>query len=150
MLNRKACLVFTFGLEKEVPPITAQLTEEGFNVCTASADQEVVEAAQAGSRSVPEAVRSCIENAQICVFLIPNQESVDVINAAGYACSQGNRIIAVVENIHALPQIFDDIAFSVVCIGSPGVADAFKGRKVWETPNGSADGKREIQRIKCQ
>lgn len=150
MLNRKACLVFTFGLEKEVPSITAQLKEEGFNVCAVSADQEVVEAAQAGSVSVPETVRSCIENADICVFLIPHQESVDVISAAGYAGIGGNKIIAVVENVHALPQIFDDIAFSVVCVGSPGLADALKGKKVWEIPNESADGKREIARIKCQ
>lgn len=150
MLNKKACLVFTFGLEKEVPQITAQLAHEGFNVCTVPADQEVVEAAQAGSLSIPETVRACIENANVCVFLIPRQESVDLVNAAGFASSLGNKIIAVAENVHTLPQIFDDVAFSVVCIGSPRLVDAIKGKKVWESANGSADGKREIHRIKCQ
>ncbi|MCV4261429.1 hypothetical protein [Pseudomonas capsici] len=150
MSNAKACIVFTIGLEKEVPAISTQLSDEGFNVCTAAADQDIVEAAQSGSLSIPEAVKSCIDNAEICIFLIPKEESEGTMTAAGYAGNLGNKIVAVVEDINSLPQIFDDLATSVVCIGSPQLPDALKGKSVWESPNGSEAGKRKIDRVRCQ
>ena len=150
MSNAKACLVFTRGLESKVPEISGKLVEEGFDVCIAVADQEVVEAAQLGSISVPEDVKACILNASICIFLIPEKNSECVQAAAGYAGSSGKKIIAVIEDIDCLPQIFDDLATSVVCVDSPQLPDVLKGKSVWESSNGSADGTRVIPRIRCQ
>ncbi|MGP4959093.1 hypothetical protein [Pseudomonas helleri] len=73
MSNAKACLVFTRRLESKVPEICKNLVNEGFDVCTAVADPEVVEAAQLGSISVPEYVKVCILNSSICIFLIPEK-----------------------------------------------------------------------------
>lgn len=150
MSNAKACVVFTTGLEAEVPKISAQLAEEGFKVCTAGADQDIVEAAQSGSLSLPEAVKNCIDSAVICVFLVPKEHSENLLAAAGYASCSGKTIVAVVEDTESCPQIFDDLASSIVCVGSPQLTDAIKGKPVWESPNGSSDGKRVIPRIKCQ
>lgn len=150
MSNAKACVVFTTGLEKEVLQIVSQLADEGFKVCTAGADQEIVEAAQSGRLSLPEAVKNCIDSAAICVFLIPKENPEGLMAAAGYAGGSGKTIVAVVEDIKSIPQIFDDLASSIVCVGSPQLVDVIKGKPVWESPNGSADGKRVIPRIKCQ
>ncbi|WP_459207496.1 hypothetical protein ACSMEV_04960 [Pseudomonas sp. MLB6B] len=150
MSNAKACVVFTTGLENEASQIFSQLTAEGFKVCTAGADQEIVEAAQSGGASLPEAVKNCIDSAAICVFLIPKEDHDGLTAAAGYAGGSGKAIVAVVEDINFIPQIFDDLASSIVCVGSPQLADVIKGKPVWESPNGSADGKRVIPRIKCQ
>ncbi|MFJ3427888.1 hypothetical protein [Pseudomonas fragi] len=150
MSNAKACLVFARGLESKVLEISAQLVEEGFDVCTASADREVVEAAKLGSINVPEDIKACIDNASICIFLISEQNSEHVQAAAGYAGISGKKIIAVIEDVDYLPQVFDELATSVVCVDSPQLPDVLKGKSVWESSNGSADGKRVIPRIRCQ
>lgn len=150
MSNKKACVVYALELENEVPELSKQLAAEGFNVCIAAADRDVVEAAKSGSNSIPDEVKACIDNAAICLFLIPKNNSEHVQNAADYAGSSGNKIIAIAEDTTRLPQIFDDLATSVVCIGSAQLPDAIKGQAIWESPNGSTDGKRSIRRIKCQ
>jgi hypothetical protein len=150
MFNAKACIVFTVGLEKEVSPISTQLSAKGYNVCVAAADQEIVEAAQAGASCIPDAVKNCISDAEICVFLIPRQDAESVEIAAGFAGSMGKQIVAVAEDIDSLPQVFDDFAKSVVVVGSPKLGNALQGESVWERPTGSSDGKRIIHRVKCQ
>lgn len=150
MPNAKACVVFTVGLEAEVPPVLDQLASQGFDICTASADQETVEAAQAGSTGLPDAIKGCIDNAVVCVFLIPETVPESLIAAAGYAGSSGNRIVAVCEDVTALPKVFDELATSVVQVNSPKLPEAIQGDTVWEAPNGSAGAKRSITRIKCQ
>lgn len=150
MNNRKACIVFAFELEEKAKSISKQLSEEGFNVCAAATNQEVVKDAKAGSSDIPEEVKSCIEGAEICVFLIPKQDSTEILGAANYAGSSGKKIVAVLEDLDYLPQIFDDIAISTVHIESPKLTDALKGKSIWECPTGPEDGKRKISRVKCQ
>jgi len=150
MLTAKACIVFTTGLEDKVPSISSQLAADGFDVCVAAADQETVEAAQAGGALIPEDVKSCISSAEICIFLIPTLEVECVIAAAGYAGKLGKKIIAVAEEVNSLPQVFDDMATCVVSIGSKSLQGALRGEVVWESPTDNVDGKRNIHRVKCQ
>jgi len=148
MSNGKACVVFTTGMNTEAQSVSEQLAHEGFEVCTAEADQEVVEAAQAGA--VPDEIRSCIDNAVICVFLIPEKGHECLTGAAGHAGMSGKRIVAVAQNVESLPQIFDDIASSVLNVNSPNLAEVIQGQEVWERADGSASPKRKIKRIECQ
>lgn len=150
MLRAKACIVFSVGLEEEVSPILAQLSGKGYDVCVAAAEQQVVAAAQGGSTQIPDEVKNCIINAEICVFLIPKQNTACVTNAGSYAGGLGKRIVAVIEDVGSLPQIFDDLATSVVVLDSPKLSAALQGELVWEVPSASGDGKRNIHRVKCQ
>lgn len=150
MPKAKACVVFTVGLDRKVPSISEKLANEGYDVCTASAEQEVVEAAKAGSLDIPDAVKNCIDNAAICVFLIPQENSEGLSNAAGYAGRTGKKIVAVLENLNTLPQIFDDLASAVVGLGSSQLTKAIQGEQIWESPAGSSDGPRNIRRVRCQ
>ena len=150
MSNPKACIVFTVGLEKEILPISTQLSANGFTVCVAAADQEIVESAQAGASCVPDAVKNCISDAEICIFLIPRQYAESVEIAAGFAGRIGKKIIAVAEDINSLPQIFDDLAKSAVAVGSPKLNNALRGESAWEPTTDFSDGKRIINRVKCQ
>ncbi|AXP01493.1 hypothetical protein DZG01_00260 [Pseudomonas fluorescens] len=148
MGNEKACVVFAIGMDAEAKSVSEQLAEEGFDVCMAEADREIVEAAQAGV--VPEEIKSCIDNAVICIFLIPENENECLTGAAGHAGASGKRIVAVAQNVESLPQIFDDLASSVLIVDSPRLRDVIKGQKVWERADGSSGPKRKIKRIECQ
>ena len=149
MSSQKACVVFTTGMDAEAQSVSQQLFEEGFDVCTAEAEQEVVEAAQAAG-AIPEEIKSCIDNAAICIFLIPEEGSDCLTAAAGHAGASGKKIVAVAENVESLPQIFDDIASSVLTIDSPQLKDVIHGKQVWEQADGSPSPKRDINRVKCQ
>lgn len=149
MNSQKACVVFTTGMDAEAQSISQQLAGEGFDICTAKADQEVVQAAQTAG-VIPEEIKSCIENAAICIFLIPEEGHEPLTAAAGHAGASGKRIVAVAENVESLPQIFDDIASSVIAIESPQLKDVIQGKRVWARADGATSLKRDINRVKCQ
>lgn len=150
MPNEKACVVFTNGLEKEMRSVSDELSDNGFNICVAAADEEMVKAAQAGAIELTDSVKNCIANAKICVFLIPKNQAECIVMAAQYAGSSGKTMIAIAEDANFLPSIFDDLAKAVLIIGSKNLSNALQGESIWEIPNSSPDGKRQISRVKCQ
>lgn len=149
MSSDKACIVFTAGLDREARTVSERLNEKGFDVCMAVAEQEEVEAAQAG-QPVSEEVQSCIDNASISIFLVPEQDYECLEGAAGHAVACGKTIVVIAENVESLPQIFDDHANSVLKIDSPRLGDAIQGDQIWERADGTPASKRDIDRIDCQ
>lgn len=149
-MQKKACVVYTDDFKEEVPAVVKGLEEEGFGVCISVADRDEAEAAEAGIiENVNEAVKDCISNAEICVFLIPRSMPECITGAAKCAGVSGGEIVAVVEDIKSIPQIFDELATSIVCAGSPQLPEALGGKEVWEAAKQSSEG-RKIPRIKCQ
>lgn len=149
MSSKKACIVYTKGLESKARAVSQELNQKGFNVCMAEAEQDEVEAAQAGE-SVPEHIQACIDNSVICVFLIPEQGYGCLQGAAGYAAAAGKLIVAIAENVASLPQVFDDHATSVLTIDSSRLSEVIQGEQVWERADGSPSPERKIKRVKCQ
>lgn len=149
MSSDKACIVFTVGLDQEARTVSEQLNEKGFEVCMAVAEQEEVEAAQAG-QPVSTEVQSCIDNSSISIFLVPEQEHECLEGAAGHAVACGKTIVVIAENVESLPQIFDDHANSVLTIDSPRLSAVIHGDHVWERADGTPASKRDIDRVDCQ
>lgn len=149
MSNDKACIVFTTGLDQKAQKVSQQLNERGFDVCMAEAEQEEVEAAQA-AQPVSEEIQSCIDNAVISIFLIPEEGYECLEGAAGHAVACGKTIVAIAENVESLPQVFDDHASSVLTIDSLRLSDVIQGNQVWERADGSPSAERKIDRVKCQ
>ncbi|MCZ8408436.1 hypothetical protein SB816_04460 [Achromobacter sp. SIMBA_011] len=148
--QRKACVVYTEGLKGAVPTVTEELQKKGFDVCLSAADLEIAEAAQAGHlENVNAEVKECIANAEICIFLIPQKAPESITGAAECARASGGKIIAVVEDVKSIPQIFDELATALVCVGSPQLPEALGGEEIWEAPKQSPEG-RKIARVKCQ
>ncbi|QQB53324.1 hypothetical protein [Delftia acidovorans] len=149
-MQKKACIVYTSDFEEDLPKIVEHLSENGFEVCVSIADQDAAEAAQAGNLSkVNTEIKECIENAEVCIFLIPKKSPESLTSAAKHAGALGTKIIAVVESTNSLPQIFDEISTAVVGVGSPQLPRALNCEEVWESPKDSTSG-RKIPRIKCQ
>ena len=149
MSSDNACIVFTTGLESKAQAVSQQLNQQGFNVCMTEADQEEVEAAQA-AELVSEEIQSCIDNAVISIFLIPEEGHECLQGAAEYAAASGTTIVAIAEDVESLPQVFDDHAHSVLTINSSRLDDVIHGEQVWERADGSPREERKIDRIKCQ
>lgn len=149
MSSSKACIVFTTGLEPKAQAVSQQLNEQGYEVCMAEAEQEEVEAAQAG-QPVSSEIQSCIGNAAISIFLIPEENYGCLEGAAEHAAARGKNIVAIAENVETLPQVFDDHATSVLTIDSPRLSDVIQGEHVWERADGSLSPERKINRVKCQ
>jgi hypothetical protein len=149
MSSGNACIVFTTGLESKARAVSQQLSKQGFNVCMAEAEREEVEAAQA-AQPVPEEIQSCIDNAVISIFLIPEEGYGCLEGAAEHAAACGKTIVVIAENVELLPQVFDDHASSVLTIDSPRFSDVIQGVHVWERADGSLTSERKINRVKCQ
>ncbi|WPN29889.1 hypothetical protein QMK54_29550 [Pseudomonas sp. P5_109] len=149
MSSDKACIVFTTGLESKAQAVSQQLNEQGFDVCMAEAEQEEVEAAQA-AQPVSKEIQSCIDNAVISIFLIPEEGYGGLQRAAEHAAASGKTMVAIAENVESLPQVFDDHATSVLTFDSPRLSDVIQGEHVWERADGSPSTEREIDRVKCQ
>lgn len=149
-MTSKACIVHTPEFDQFIPSIIDHFHNKGFNVCIAAANKTTAESAKAGDLSaVSPEVKACLENADICIFLVPEKKCDSIENAANYASKNGNLIVAVAENTLTLPKIFDDLAHSIVGKNSPQLTKALDGDKVWEAPQESPNG-RKIPRVKCQ
>lgn len=148
-MRNKACIVFTTGLEQKAQAISQQLDERGFDVCMTGAEQPEVEAAQA-EQTVSDEIQSCINNAAISIFLIPEEGYECLEGAAEHAAACGTRIVAIAENVESLPQIFDDHAHSVLTVDSSQLDGVIGGESVWERADGGPRDERKIDRVKCQ
>jgi hypothetical protein len=148
-MSDKACIVFTTGLEHKAQVVSQQLNERGYEVCMTRAEQPEVEAAQA-DQPVSDEIQSCIDNAVISIFLIPEQGYECLEGAANHAATCGTRIVAIAEDVESLPQVFDEHAYSVLTIDSPRLDEVIGGEPVWECADGSPRGEREIDRVECQ
>ncbi|CAO3308140.1 hypothetical protein LG197_22360 [Pseudomonas asiatica] len=149
MSSDKACIVFTTGLEQKAQAVALQLNEQGFEVCMSEADQSEVEAAQA-EQPVSDEIQSCIDNAIISIFLIPEEHFECLEAAAEHAATCGTRIVAITENVELLPTVFDEHAYAVLTIGSTRLDQVISGEPVWECADGSLREQRDIVRVKCQ
>ena len=148
--QKKACVIYTEEFKEEVSTVVKGLEEKGFAVCVSVADLDEAKSAKTGNlEDVNEEVKDCILNAEICVFLIPRTVPECITSAAKCAAGTGSRIVGVVEDLKSIPQIIDELATSIVCVGSPALPKALGGEVVWEAPKQSPDG-RKIPRIKCQ
>ncbi|MBC3438179.1 hypothetical protein HU735_22420 [Pseudomonas sp. BW16M2] len=148
-MSDKACIVFTTGLEQKAQAVAQQLNDRGFEICMTGAEQPEVEAAQA-EQPVSDEIQSCIDNAVISIFLIPEEGYECVVGAAEHAAMCATRIVAIAEDIESLPQVFDEHAHSVLTIQSPRLDEVIGGESIWERADGSPREERDINRVKCQ
>lgn len=148
-MSDKVCIVFTTGLEQKAQAVAQQLNDRGFEICMTGAEQPEVEAAQA-EQPVSDEIQSCIDNAVISIFLIPEEGYECLKGAAEYAATCATRIVAIAEDIESLPQIFDEYAHSVLTIQSPRLDEVIGGESIWERADGSPREERDIDRVKCQ
>lgn len=153
MAAKKACVIYVEASSASLKATTTLLEERGYSVCKAKADTQTTEAAQEGSVDLPQEIRDCMEGADLCVFLLPEQENGDgnLGTAASMAALGEIRCLGVVSGKRQeYPEALEDHASAMVREHSDRLAEAIDGREIWELPDKTLVPDRLIKHIICQ
>ena len=150
---QRACLVYVAATQNNRAPVRAELEDARFEVCEVMAEIEDARGAQAGTKDLPPTLAACLRQAQLCVFLLPEDEKADGLIGAAAAEAQAcdKRTIGVVAGARErYPEALDDLAQAMVRVGSGKLSEAVRGEEIWEAPGGGPTPKRDARNVKCQ
>lgn len=153
MTTKKACLIYvtvTTGLKAGA---RARLEAEYYDVCEVLADLDDAVSAEAGEPVLSADLKACIDTADLCVFLLPEDAAGDgsIGAGSGYASELGKPFIAVVGGERTtLPEPFDADAAGIVHDAEEGLTDAIRGDTSFNKPDGSKGSPRKTDHVKCQ
>lgn len=151
--RKKACLIFVSSMAAEKDRVLLLLDHSGHSVCVVEAKIDDARDAKSGKEIVPDTLQACIDGAEICIFLIPEDASAlgELGGGIGLGNASGKRTIGILcGHPAALPQGVDDLVDSVVGIDSAKLPDAIAGEDVWEDPENPQQKSRKAKRVKCQ
>jgi hypothetical protein len=150
-MNEKACVVFVADMKAQADELGRQLQAQGYDVCLREAALDDAAAAQDGTGAVTPEIEACLTGATLKIFLIPAADMPpELLVAAGQAAKMPGRLAAVCAVGATVPQIFDDIAKSVVRIDNPDLLTAIISGDLHESPDGTEKPPRRPARVKCQ
>jgi hypothetical protein len=152
-IEKHACLMYVQATEKNRTEVRDQLSVAGYVVCEVRAELDEAQAAKAGEENLRDEIRDCVDNADLCVFLIPEDDEQDaqIGVAAGYADSAGKPLLGVVDGQRTtFPDVLEDFAPSMVRVGSERLTQAFAGDAIWERPDRTIVEARPIKHVRCQ
>ena len=152
-MAEKACVIYVNAMTQAADDVRVLLETAGYSVCLTEALPNDVVAAQQSAASVTPAIEACLLNAAVKIFLIPAgvlpNELVFAAGLAGKGKGKG-RLVAIYEQGATLPEVFNDLANSVVPIGCENLLDAITSQDLWQGPNGEPVPPRTPARVKCQ
>lgn len=152
-MAKKACLIYVTATAGMKAGARARLEAEGYEVCEVLADLDDAAAAEAGQPAISPDLKACIDAAELCIFLLPEDGSRDGgIGAGGsYASELGKPVIAVATGSReAFPQVFDADSAGIVHHYEDGLLDAIRGDTSFNRPDGSKAPPRKTDHVKCQ
>lgn len=150
METNKACLVFVPELAELAGTIAAWLEAEGASICTVEIALSQLELIKNGNYDQNAAVRSCVDGASVCIFLLGDSTTGAVNSVADIVATSTERVVVVAGPGAKVPQVFDDTADALVSAESAELRDVILGKNVWQQPDGSAAPRRVPVRVKCQ
>lgn len=151
--QKRACIIFVDSTRSQVAHVRSALEANGYKVSETEVCPDEATAAQSGTGQISESLRICIEGADLCIFLVPEEAGAaeQLGGGVGAGKDAGKRVIGVlVGSGTAVPQVFDDLADCIVRVDSERLPDAINGEEVWEAPDGSTPPPRKPKRVKCQ
>lgn len=151
--TKRACLIYVSATARMVPAARARLEAEGYAVCEVIADLDTAAAAATQDGSVlPSPLKDCIDNADLCAFLLPEDAASDglMVAGGGLASELGKPFIGVIEGGRdALPDPFEQDAAGIVHDCDESLSKAIKGDRSFRNPDGTVR-ERGIRHLKCQ
>jgi|GEM_PF-6649822 len=151
--TKRACLVYVTATTGMVSAARARLEAEGYGVCEVLADLDTATAATAQDGSaLPIALKDCIEAADLCVFLLPEDAASDgcIGSGGGLVSELGKTFIGVAEGgRNVLPEPFEKDAAGIVHDCDEALSEAIRGDRSFKNPDGTAR-ERGIRHLKCQ
>ncbi|SDY97752.1 hypothetical protein SAMN05518854_103131 [Variovorax sp. YR266] len=149
--KKKACVIYIKAMKDVAQDVKQKLEATDYNVCLTETSIDLATAAQLGAESVTSEIDACLADADAKVFLIPAGDTPSsLLGAAKQASKSPGRLIAICEKDAKLPQVFDEMANSVIPVGSQKVVEAVVQDDIWEGLNGTKRPPRTPERVKCQ
>lgn len=152
MAEKIACVIYTKNHEPELADVVKQLENRGFQVECHEVTSDVAAAYSKGdSQSLPDAVRECLERAEVCVLLFDEDFDEVFAGIGGLASDCGCRVVSVGGSPEDLPTDLDDIIDGhVPSAQSPDFPEIVDGKPDRVLPDGGSAGPRKPDRVKCQ
>ncbi|MEG8033703.1 hypothetical protein QP179_20030 [Sphingomonas aurantiaca] len=153
VMLKRACLVYVTATSGARASARSRLEAEGFEVCEVLADVDAALAAEAGREDLPPDLKACIDGAELCVFLLPEDGASDGCMGVGggYASESGKPFVAVVGGEReTIPAVFDADAAAIVYDCDSELVDAIRGDTSFKKPDGTRVDDRSINHVKCQ
>ena len=151
-MKKNACVVYVQATKAEVPRIKEELENNGYSVCSVLASLDVAKNAQSGATDLPDALKKCIEQAELCLFLVPEEQSDDqgISGAIGLSGQLGKRMIGLVGGSRtAYPPGFEMVG-SALRLSSTRLPACIQGDDIWESEDAEVVKERRIDHQKCQ
>lgn len=151
--TKRACLIYVSATTGMAPAARARLEADGYTVCEVLADLDTAAAAATQDGSVlPSPLKDCIDTADLCVFLLPEDAGGDglMVSGGGMASELGKPFIGVVDGQReTLPEPFEMDAAGIVRDCDESLSKAIKGDRSFKNPDGTVR-ERGIRHLKCQ
>jgi len=152
-IGQRACLIYVSTTAGMVQAAQARLESEGYKVCKVLADTDTATSAMAETGSaLPDKLKTCIETADLCVFLLPEAAADDGCMASGGALASelGKPFVGVVEGERVdLPESFEEDAAGIVLDCDESLSEAIRGDRSFKKSDGTLR-ERTIRHLKCQ
>lgn len=149
---KNACLIYVIATKHELPRVQGELEKNGYKICAVLAAAEDVRKLRTDSDGIPERIRKCIESADLCIFLVPEEEEQDggIHGAVALAGQLGKRIIGLISGSRTIyPEGFD-VAGAIIRASSPRLTSVIQGEDTWEAVDMTAIKDRIIDHQRCQ
>lgn len=152
MKGKNACVVYVQATKTEAPRIKAELEKNGYSVCSVLASLEAAKSAQRGAMDLPDALKRCVEQAQLCVFLVPEEQPDDqgISGAIGFAGQLGKRMIGLVAGSRTVYPPGFEMVGSALRLSSTRLSTCIQGNDIWESEDAKVVEERRIDHQKCQ
>lgn len=148
---QKALIIYVEATASARAAIVDRLRAKGFTVQEVLVTDADAEALRPGEGH-PD-LRAMIEDADLCIFLLPEDGVGDggLAGAATEVSGFNKPLVAILQGDREdLPDVFEDCAAAVIRETSDQLDRVLAGEEVWETRNAKPRPDRTITHVKCQ
>ena len=151
-MQKTACVIYVASTKVELDPVKQNLEREGYKVTPLLVSADVAQYIKDNDGQVPPKIRECIEQADLCIFLLPEEPAEDsgIQGAAGLAGEMGKRVVGLVDGYRAIYPTEFELAGSMIRLSSPRLKSVIQGENIWEEADKSPAKDRDIDHQRCQ
>lgn len=151
-MQKTACVIYVAVTKAELSPVKKSLESEGYKVTCLLVSADVAQYIKDNDGKVPPEIRENIEQADLCIFLLPEDPAEDsgMQGAVGLAGQMGKRVVGLVAGSRDIYPTEFELAGSMIRLSSPRLKSVIQGENIWEEADESPTKDRSIDHQRCQ
>jgi len=150
-VQKTACVIYVASTSAELSSVKRSLEDEGYKVTLLLVSVDVAQHIKDNDGEIPPKIRAYIEQADLCVFLLPEDPAEDsgIQGIGGLAGQIGTRIVGLVAGTRTMYPVEFELAGSMIRVSSPRLRSVIQGENIWEDIDNSPSN-RSIDHQRCQ